>query len=445
MAHFGAPQQDSPVVGVADRNDRSEASRSSRYVPALVITISLFFLWGMANNLNDILIAQFKKAFALSDFGTSFVQQVFYLGYFLFALPASLVLSRYGYKAGIILGLLLYGLGALLFYPAALAGAYQLFLCALFIIAAGLAFLETSANPLMTELGDPATAARRLNWAQVANPFGAITGIFIGRNFILSGIEHDERALAAMGAVQRVEYYRTEVQAVATPYLAIACLVLLFALAAMLTRFPQARSVSSGAASSASPARLRDVIRDPQLRGAVFAQFCYVGAQVGLWSYTIRYANGALGLSERLGADMLFLSLLLFAVGRFVGTTLMGWLAPARVLMAFAAIAAMLATVAALAGGTLGLYALVATSFFMSIQFPTIFALGVAQLGAARRLGSSLLIMAIIGGAVFTGLIGWASDQVGIAAAMLIPAGCFLVVLAFAWRSHGAESNGSRH
>ncbi|KTT70988.1 fucose permease [Sphingomonas endophytica] len=401
-------------------------------MPALIITTSLFFLWGMANNLNDILIAQFRKAFTLSDFGTSFVQQVFYFGYFAFAIPASIVLRRFGYKAAIITGLLLYGAGALLFYPAAAISAYQLFLFALFVIAAGLAFLETSANPLMTELGDPRTATRRLNWAQAANPFGAITGILVGRNFILSGIEHDERTLAGMDAAAREAFYRTEVQAVATPYLAIAAVVLLFALAAAFTAFPRARAVATE--REVRDERFADLLRHPRLVGAVIAQFFYVGAQVGLWSYTIRYA-GALGLSERQGADMLFVSLVLFAAGRFVGTTLMTWIAPSRLLAIFAGISLLLAGVAALGGGTIGLYALVATSFFMSIQFPTIFALGVETLGPLRRLGSSLIIMAIIGGAVLTGLIGWVSDRAGISAAMLVPAACFAVVLTFALRA----------
>lgn len=193
----------------------------SRYTAAIVLTVSLFFLWGMANNLNDILIAQFRKAFALSDFGTSFVQQVFYFGYFLFAIPAAMLMSARGYKAAIVTGLILYGCGALLFYPAAEGSLYALFLLALFVIASGLAFLETAANPLMTELGDPAAAARRLNWAQAANPVGAITGILIGRNFILSGIEHDEATLGAMTAAERLAYYGMEVRAVQAPYLLI--------------------------------------------------------------------------------------------------------------------------------------------------------------------------------------------------------------------------------
>ncbi len=406
-----------------------------RYIPALVITVSLFFLWGMANNLNDILIAQFRKAFTLSDFGTSFVQQVFYFGYFVLAVPASMVVRRFGYKAAIVTGLTLYGIGALLFYPAAQASVYQLFLLALFVIAAGLAFLETSANPLMTELGDPSTAARRLNWAQAANPLGAITGILIGRFFILSGIEHDERTLAAMDAAARTAFYRTEVQAVAGPYVWIAIIVLAFAVAAVFVAFPKG---ATEADDTPTGGRFLDVFHHPRLIGAVVAQFFYVGAQVGLWSYTIRYAQANAGLGERAGADALFVSLVLFATGRFVGTGLMARLAPVRLLAVFATVSLVLATIAGTIGGTLGLYALVAASFFMSIQFPTIFAIGIEGLGPLRRAGASLIIMAIIGGAGLTALMGLVSDWTSITHAMLVPALSFIVVLVFAITSNNS-------
>ncbi|MGP7796788.1 L-fucose:H+ symporter permease [Sphingomonas sp. CLY1604] len=424
MAAFGAPAPDLTVATTA-----GQPRDTRRYVPALVITVCLFFLWGMANNLNDILIAQFRKAFALSDFGTSFVQQVFYLGYFLLAVPASLVMRRYGYKASIVLGLLLYGTGALLFYPAAAASLYQLFLLGLFVIAAGLAFLETSANPLMTEIGDPAGAARRLNWAQAANPLGAITGILIGRNFILSGIEHDERALATMGTAAREAFYRAEVQAIAGPYVGIAAVVFLFAVAAALVPFP-AGTVASDAGQPAG--RFADVFRRPRLIAAVVAQFFYVGAQVGVWSYTIRYAQANAGMAERSGADALFLSLVLFASGRFLGSLLMTRVAPVRLLSLFAGVALVLTALAGIGGGWWGLAALVAASFFMSIQFPTIFALGMEGLGPLRRAGASLIVMAIIGGAGLTALMGLVSDQAGITTAMLVPAASFAVVMVFA-------------
>lgn len=408
----------------------SPATRAG-YTAAIAITVSLFFLWGMANNLNDILIAQFKKAFVLTDFATSFVQQVFYLGYFLFAVPASLLLRARGYKAGIVTGLLLYAIGALLFYPAAASSRYELFLLALFIIASGLAFLETSANPLMTELGDAAGAARRLNWAQAANPLGAITGILVGRNFILSGIRHDEATLAGMSAAQRIGYYRAEVQAVQTPYLVIALIVLAFAVAAMVVRFPDGDRQRTGTGPRAP---FTAVFGKPWLLAAAFAQFCYVGAQVGLWSFTIRYAEANVpNIGERAAADMLFASLVLFAIGRVCGTALMGRLRPAALLLGFALVSGALATVAALVGGHAGLYALVAASFFLSIQFPTIFALGVEGLGPLRRAGASLIIMAIIGGAALTALMGWASDHSTIATAMLVPAIAFVAIAGFAY------------
>ncbi len=408
--------------------DTAEGRRS--YLPAIALTVSLFFLWGVANNLNDILIAQFKKAFVLSDFGTSFVQQVFYLGYFLLAIPASFVMRAKGYKAAIVTGLVLYGVGALLFYPAAAASQYQLFLLALFVIACGLAFLETSANPLMTELGDPAGAARRINWAQAANPLGSLAGIFIGRTFILSGIHHDEAALAAMSEAQRLAWYRAETLAVQGPYLFLGVLVLCFAVAAMLIRFPTGEVHDESATEGR---RFREIFGKPRLLFAALAQFFYVGAQVGMWSFTIRYAQANVpGIGEKAAADMLFASLVLFAVGRFAGTALMSRVAPALLLGAFAAIALALAAVAALAGGQIGLYALVAASFFMSIQFPTIFALGVEGLGPLRKWGASLIVMAIIGGAALTGAMGWISDKTSIATAMLVPALCFGVILFFA-------------
>ncbi|MDP1028462.1 L-fucose:H+ symporter permease [Sphingomonas sp. KR1UV-12] len=396
---------------------------------AIVLTTCLFFLWGMANNLNDILIAQFRKAFVLSDFETSFVQQAFYLGYFLLAVPAAMVTRTRGYKAAIVTGLLLYAIGALLFYPAAHFGEYRYFLAALFVIAAGLAFLETSANPLMTEIGDPAGAARRLNWAQAANPVGTVTGVLIGKYFILSEIAHDERALSAMAPAARDALLRQEVVAVQAPYLVIGLVVLGFAIAAALIRFPG--HVEDDGPRESVP--FSAIFRQPRLLKAAGAQFFYVGAQVGLWSYTIRYAQANLpGTSERTAADWLFASLVLFGLGRFVGAWLMGRVAPALLLAVFAGISLLLAVAATMLGGQAGLIALTAASFFMSIQFPTIFALGMAGLGPLARAGASLIVMAIIGGAVLTAAMGAVSDRAGINVAMLVPAAAFVAVLAFA-------------
>ncbi|MBD8548940.1 L-fucose:H+ symporter permease [Sphingomonas sp. CFBP 8760] len=412
------------------------ATTNRQYLPAMILTVSLFFLWGMANNLNDILIAHFKKAFILSDFQTSFVQQAFYLGYFLLAVPAALIGRARGYKTAIVIGLLLYAAGALLFYPAAHFGQYYYFLAALFVIACGLAFLETSANPLMTELGDPRSAARRLNWAQAANPVGTIAGVLIGKYLILSDVAYDEATLAAMAPARRTAFYRSEIVAVQTPYLIIGLVVLAFAVAAMVIRFPDRHADDDDIGTAP---RFIEVFRRPHLLLAAVAQFFYVGAQVGIWSYTIRYAQTNVpGLNERAAADYLFVSLVLFGIGRFAGTAMMGMISPPRLLAGFAVVSLMLATIAGLIGGTTGLYALVAASFFMSIQFPTIFALGMDGLGSLRRAGASLIIMAIIGGAVLTGGMGVLSDLRGINAAILLPALSFVVVLIFALRSRDA-------
>ncbi|WP_454832406.1 L-fucose:H+ symporter permease [Pseudoxanthomonas wuyuanensis] len=411
----------------------------------LVLIVSLFFLWGMANNLNDILIKQFKKAFELSDFQAGLVQSAFYLGYFVFAIPAGMFMRRYSYKAAIILGLLLYAAGAFLFYPAAQAHTYNLFLLALFVIASGLAFLETTANPLVTVLGPAEGAARRLNLAQAFNPLGSITGILIGQHFIFSGVEHSAADLEAMTPAARQAFYVAESSAVQTPYLVIGAVVVLWALLIALTRFP-----ATAVTGAAEPAGQRHgifgrLLRRPRFVLAIVAQFFYVGAQVGIWSFLIRYVQDGLpGTPEKSAATYLTVSLVLFMVGRFVGTALLRYLPPARLLGIFALINLALCSVAVASPHVIGAYALVASSFFMSVMFPTIFALGLEGLGDdERKLGSSLIVMAIIGGAILTALMGAVSDQAGIHWAMAVPALCFAVILWFAFAStQGARAAG---
>jgi len=404
----------------------------------LVLVVSLFFLWGMANNLNDVLVAQFKKVFTLSDLEAGLVQSAFYLGYFLVAIPAGIFMRRFGYKGAIVAGLLLYGAGALLFWPAAALATYGMFLAALFVIAGGLAFLETSANPLVTLLGEPQGAAARLNWAQAFNPLGSITGILIGQHFIFSGIEHTAAEQAAMGEAARQAYLASEATAVQLPYLMIALVVLGWAVLVALTRFPDVRAQAPDAPSRHGV--LGRLLRDGGFMAAVAAQFFYVGAQVSVWSYLIRYVQASLpGTPAKEAANFLTAALVCFMAGRFVGAALMKYIRPARMLAVFAAVDTVLALVAMLASGTLGVYALVACSFFMSVMYPTIFALGVeGRDDGERKLGASVLVMSIIGGAVLTAATGAMSDLGGIAMAMVVPALCFVVVLLFAsrhWRA----------
>jgi MFS transporter, FHS family, L-fucose permease len=414
--------------------DARPSVASARLLP-LILVVSLFFLWGVANNLNDVLIAQFKKAFTLSDLQAGLVQSAFYLGYFLVAIPAGIFMRRFGYKGAIVFGLMLYGIGALLFWPAAASATYGIFLCALFVIASGLAFLETSANPLVTLLGSPETAAARLNLAQAFNPLGSISGVLIGQLFIFSGIEHTPEQQAAMSLAERHAYLLQEAAAVQWPYLVIGLVVISWAVIILLTRFPDT-SVAPEEHERASHGTLGRLLRNGRFMAAVAAQFFYVGAQVGVWSYLIRYVQATMpGTPARSAANFLTASLVCFMVGRFAGAALMKYLQPARLLAAFATINIVLAMMAVFVPGHVGVYALVTCSFFMSVMYPTIFALGVeGRDDAERKFGSAVLVMAIIGGAVLTAAMGATSDVAGISHAMLVPAACFVMVLLFASR-----------
>jgi FHS family L-fucose permease-like MFS transporter len=396
----------------------------------LVLITALFFLWGVANNLNDVLIPQFKKTFTLNDWQSGLVQSAFYMGYFVLALPAGMVMRRFGYKTAVVLGLILYGAGALLFWPAAQAREYAWFLAALFVIASGLAFLETSANPLMTVLGDPAKSEQRLNFAQAFNPAGAITGIFIGREFILSGHEPSAADLAAMTDWGRQEFMSLEALAVQGPYLILAAVVLALAALVAAVRFPaQANRPANDGSEGSVLGDFPKLLARPRFVFGVVAQFFYVGAQVGVWSYMIRYAQAEIpGMGEKAAAAVLIASLWALFAGRFIGTALMSAVAPWKLMALYAATNVLLVGVGVIVGGTTGLYALAATSFFMSIMFPTIFATAVKDLGPLTKTGSSFVVMAIIGGAVMTPLIGWISHLSSMRLAMGVPAVCFAVV-----------------
>jgi FHS family L-fucose permease-like MFS transporter len=413
---------------------KKSPSQRTAFAP-LVLIVALFFLWGVANNLNDVLIPHLKKAFFLSDLQSGLVQSAFYLGYFFLALPASVVMRRYGYKAAVIVGLLLFGLGALLFYPAAEARQYSWFLAALFVLASGLAFLETSANPLITVLGDPAKAEQRLNLAQAFNPLGSITAVVVGGQFILSGVEPTKAEFAAMTQAQLNAFQTAEAHSTQVPYLIIAAVVLAWALLVALTKFPHQAGRPDAAevdATLSAPKAISALLARPRFLFGVAAQFFYVGAQVGVWSFMIRYAQHEVpGMGEKTAAAYLSWSLVGFMAGRFLGTAAMARLSPSLLMGAFAAINVGLTLIAVLVGGKLGLHALAATSFFMSIMFPTIFASSLKGLGPLTKTGSSFLVMSIIGGAILTAVMGAISDASAINIAILIPCGCFAVVALF--------------
>lgn len=403
-----------------------------RFLVAFAVVTSLFFMWAIANNFNDILIKQFQKALELSRMESGLVQTAFYFGYFTFALPAGWFIARHGYKAGIIAGLGLYAAGALLFWPAAGVRAFGFFLVALYIIAAGLAFLETAANPLIAAMGREESAAQRLTFAQSFNGLGGVIAPFLGGALIFSGIEHSAAELSAMQPAQIEAYRAAEALAVRLPYLALAAVVLTLAAIVALTRFPV---IAEGQGTDQSGGGLGAALRRPRLRAAILAQFFYVGAQVTVWSYFINFAQDQTDIGEKLAAQWLGISLFLFMVGRFAGAGLMRYVAAPRLLTGYALIAAVLCGVAMSAGGMIAVVALGLTSLFMSIMFPTIFTLGLAGLGPNKRIASSLIVMAIIGGAIFPPLTGLMAERLhSLAMAMFVPLVCFLVIAWFGRR-----------
>lgn len=407
--------------------------KSKVSVWCMTLIVSLFFMWGVANNLNDILVQQFKKSFVLSDFQSGLVQSSFYFGYFFCAIPAALVMQRFGYKVAVLCGLALYALGALLFYPAAEIKLYSFFLGALFVIACGLAFLETSANPYIVALGSSQTAQRRLNFAQSFNPLGSITGIVIGQQFIFSGIEYSSQELASFTQQQLQAFYDSEVLAVQSPYLVIAAVVSVWFVLVLKTRFPITQAeMEEYQASEKCKTSYRTLFGYQHFRWAALAQFCYVGAQVGIWSFFIRYAlQTDLNLTEKMAANGLTLSLVLFMLGRFAGTWLMARVAGHTLMAYFSSVNIVLMLIAVFAANHGGIAAMILASFGMSIMFPTIFAMGVSDVGKQSSLAASVLVMAIIGGSILTAVMGAISDHSHIRFAFLVPAGCFVVITYF--------------
>ncbi|ADA75146.1 Fucose permease [Shigella flexneri 2002017] len=405
----------------------------------------LFFLWAVANNLNDILLPQFQQAFTLTNFQAGLIQSAFYFGYFIIPIPAGILMKKLSYKAGIITGLFLYALGAALFWPAAEIMNYTLFLVGLFIIAAGLGCLETAANPFVTVLGPESSSHFRLNLAQTFNSFGAIIAVVFGQSLILSNVPHQSQdVLDKMSPEQLSAYKHSLVLSVQTPYMIIVAIVLLVALLIMLTKFPALQSDNHSDAKQGSfSASLSRLARIRHWRWAVLAQFCYVGAQTACWSYLIRYAvEEILGMTAGFAANYLTGTMVCFFIGRFTGTWLISRFAPHKVLAAYALIAMALCLISAFAGGHVGLIALTLCSAFMSIQYPTIFSLGIKNLGQDTKYGSSFIVMTIIGGGIVTPVMGFVSDAAGnIPTAELIPALCFAVIFIFArFRSQTATN-----
>ena len=390
-----------------------------RYLVPFILVTSLFLLWGIANNMTDTLLSAFKRIMSMSDTQTSFIQLAFYGSYFCFALPAAIFIRKKSYKSGVILGLALYAAGAILFLPAAKAASYGFYLMAIYILAGGCSVLETTANPYILAMGAPETATRRLNVAQAFNPLGSIIGILLSKYFILKDIS---------------------LYSVSGTYMTLGMVLLVILVVMLFVRMPEGRD---DGVSDSLGATFRRLLKNRRYAFGVVAQFFYVGAQIGVWSFTIRLVMQELGILEAQGATLYLISIICFSVARFLFTWLMKYFRPARLLLFAAAADIVLSLLVVLLGGTGWpcVIALIAVSFFMSLMFPTIYGLALdgvedpAQGGYAgdAKIGASGLIMAILGGALITPLQGMVSDAYGINLAYIVPLFCFVVVFAYAY------------
>ncbi|HUJ33425.1 MAG TPA: L-fucose:H+ symporter permease [Candidatus Acidoferrum sp.] len=418
---------------------RSAPLTERQFVVPLLLVTSLFFLWALGVNLNDILIPHLKKAFRLTDFQSSLIQSAFFGGYFLAAFPAGRLMERIGYKRGILVGLFTCAVGAFLFIPAATVRLYVFFLAALFIMACGQGVLEVAANPYVTVLGPAESSEIRLNLAQSFNAVGAVVTPIVGRVFILSGVEYSSAALATMTPDQWQAYSASEAARVRGPYLAITGLFLLVAVLIYFAKLPEIRGHVESAAEGSEPVKqeIRHILRYKHLVKGVAAQFFYVGAQVGVTSFVIRFVqHTAPGTPERVAADYLKWHLVGFMIGRFTGSGMMKRIAPPRLLALFAGAAFACTVVAVTTTGAVPIWAVVFIGFFHSIMFPTIFALSLKNLGAYTKLGSSLLVMSIIGGAICPAIMGYISDHSSIRSAFVVPLVCYAYVLYFGTRGY---------
>ena len=407
--------------------------------PFILVT-SLFFLWGLANNMTDTLLAAFKRIMSMTDFQTSWIQMAFYGSYFLLALPAAILIKRYTYKTGVLVGLGLFIFGAILFYPASITMMYGHFLAALFILAGGLSILETAANPYIIAMGPEETGTRRLNWAQSFNPIGSISVVLLSKVFILSHLNLSSAAdRAQMSSEELTAIQSEELTSVMGTYVGVAFVLIIIWVLVKFTKMPKASDEENKIDLLPS---LKRLIKNPNYKWSVVAQFFYMGAQIGVWSYTIRYVMQELSLNEDDSSTYYLASLVLFSVSRFIFTGLMKFFTP-RILLLISALGGGICTLIVIYGsGISGVIALVCISGFMSLMFPTIYGLGMTRLGKDAKIGGSGLIMAILGGAVLTAVQGQISDITqSINLSFYMPLFCFVVVAIYALYQRKLEKN----
>lgn len=422
------------LTAQSNLQNKAAPKEAKSWLFPFVLVTSLFFFWGFVHNLDPILIPHLRKAFSLSDLQSSLVDSSVFIAYFVMALPAGYIMRKYGYKSGIMIGLVLFGIGSILFVPAANSLQYVYFLGALFVIACGLTFLETAANPYVTILGPAETATKRLNFAQSFNGLAAfIAPAYIGP-MILSGKNLSQSEMDAMMPSELQSYLASEAASVKMPYLILGLVILTVAVVFYFTNMPDVKEQNNEETKEAS---FKGALKSMKLRWGIVAQFFYVGAQVCVGSFFIKMATTTAGLEEATAAKYLGFFGLAFMLGRFAGTFLMQYIQPRKLLMMYAIINILLSILAIMGTGMLVVYTLIAIAFFMSIMFPTIFSMGIDGLGNNTKIGSSLIVMAIVGGALLPPVLGLISDITGnIQYGYTVPLVCFTVILLFAFNGH---------
>lgn len=390
-------------------------NRNQNYLVPIILVTSLFFLWGLAYGLLDVLNKHFQETLNITKQRSTLLQAAYFGAYFLIALPAGMFMNKAGYKKGIIVGLFLYAAGAILFYPSAQNSSFPFFLLALFILASGLTFLETAANPYITVLGDPKTTEFRLNLSQSFNGVGSFLGPRIGAALFFSSV------FSGTSGLESVKYV----------YLAIAVLVLIVAVLFIRTPMPEVREEELVVNKETHEGK--KLFQHRHFVWAIAAQFFYVAAQVGIAALFINYCTEKkVGIDNEHAAKLLSTSLILFTIGRFAGSAIMKLISPNKLLAVYALVNVVLCGAVVRMNGMISIYSLMAVFFFESIMFPTIFALGVKNLGAYTKRGSSFIIMSIVGGALVPYVMGTLAQNYATPFAYIVPLFCFAVVFLFA-------------
>lgn len=400
-----------------------------------ILLITCFAAWGVAANMTDPLVKVFSKIFAMSSLQSALVQFAYYGAYFCLAIPAAFINRRYSYKTGVLCGLGLAVIGALAFYPASLAMQYHYFLGALFILAAGLSILETSANPFVMAMGPIENATRRLNLAQAFNPLGTNLGVFLAATLILPNLhiaEAADRALMTMEELQLIQ--ADELKAVMLPYVSMAIALLLIWLMILFSKVPQPREAVASSISELHFAKIfKRLMTNTHYRFGVIAQFFNVAAQVCVWTFTIQYVQQAIGGTAADASIYLQFSLLVFLISRFVMTWLMGYIRPTVLMTILALTGSGLCLFAMLTPTISGIWAIVSISACLSLMFPTIYGVALQDLGEDTKFGAAGLVMAILGGAIMPLFQGALIDSFTTAISYIVPAACFLVVAAYGY------------